>query len=429
MDGEQAQGSRAGACTCKSIGIVFLSVTLAATVLVDRCGTGVVVDGRPTLRRGTRLRLPQRTGTPTFAEDATELFQTNQGNATNTVNVVQDGRTPGADVTAEEQYNNRDGGTASNSGSSNSSGSNSDNSNNNNNRKTAQQKAERTQNNAQASRRSTKIRFEKKYASLRVADHGDVECRIHTSPVSVTPLPHETGRPPPSLWLDDPASGDNKTDEEFYTSSPEEGPPQYMIHVHGLMHAGTGYVRQKIYDALVNATYFTERSRRDGRPAVASVQYANWPCRHWARGEEACHAPEDEGQHLQSVYPSLKFQQIALEERRERSPGTTPADVRAYLSRAGHLSSLCAFVDDDAVEEEGDAAATAGDAEGSTAAARRKIGDVLFRQWRPFFEDPSATFLLQKTPTLEALFHERVKVLPTFHVIVVRHPWTSPSWR
>ena len=39
----------------------------------------------------------------------------------------------------------------------------------------------------------------------------------------------------------------------------------------------------------------------------------------------------------------------------------------------------------------------------------------------------SATFLIQKTPTLDVHFLERTKVLPTLHVMIIRHPMTSNS--
>lgn len=50
------------------------------------------------------------------------------------------------------------------------------------------------------------------------------------------------------------------------------------------------------------------------------------------------------------------------------------------------------------------------------------VGKLLFNQWSGYWENTSATFLIQKTPTLDVLFHERVKVLPTLHLIIVRHP-------
>ena len=41
----------------------------------------------------------------------------------------------------------------------------------------------------------------------------------------------------------------------------------------------------------------------------------------------------------------------------------------------------------------------------------------------------SATFLIQKTPLLDVKFHEDTKVLPTLHVIILRHPMTSNAFR
>ena len=49
------------------------------------------------------------------------------------------------------------------------------------------------------------------------------------------------------------------------------------------------------------------------------------------------------------------------------------------------------------------------------------IGNFLFREWSRYF-NTSAEFLIQKTPTLDVQFLESVKVMPTLHVIIVRHP-------
>ena len=43
-------------------------------------------------------------------------------------------------------------------------------------------------------------------------------------------------------------------------------------------------------------------------------------------------------------------------------------------------------------------------------------------------EANTACFLLQKTPTLDVLFLERTKVMPTLYVIIIRHPMASNSW-
>lgn len=40
-----------------------------------------------------------------------------------------------------------------------------------------------------------------------------------------------------------------------------------------------------------------------------------------------------------------------------------------------------------------------------------------------------ANFLIQKTPSLDLLFFERTKILPTLHVVIVRHPLVSNALR
>ena len=55
-----------------------------------------------------------------------------------------------------------------------------------------------------------------------------------------------------------------------------------------------------------------------------------------------------------------------------------------------------------------------------------QIGQILHNQWSRYW-NMSATYLLQKTPTLDVQFLEQTKVLPTLHVIITRHPMTSNS--
>mmetsp|Transcript_5231 Transcript_5231/g.12145 ORF Transcript_5231/g.12145 Transcript_5231/m.12145 type:complete len:286 (+) Transcript_5231:713-1570(+) len=46
----------------------------------------------------------------------------------------------------------------------------------------------------------------------------------------------------------------------------------------------------------------------------------------------------------------------------------------------------------------------------------------LFAEWLRFWPEPNSTFLVQKTPLLDVQLLERLKVMPSLHVIVVRHP-------
>ena len=60
--------------------------------------------------------------------------------------------------------------------------------------------------------------------------------------------------------------------------------------------------------------------------------------------------------------------------------------------------------------------------------SKLELGNALFNEWSPYW-NMSATFLIQKTPLLDVKFHEDTKVLPTLHVIILRHPMTSNAFR
>ena len=126
---------------------------------------------------------------------------------------------------------------------------------------------------------------------------------------------------------------------------------------------------------------------------------------------------EDEGQYLQHVYPTLT--------RRWKERRDWKVDSEQSYGRLLYLADTCTI----------NSTATAGDQ------SKYDVGKLLLGQWSKYW-DMSATFLLQKTPTLDVVFLERVKVMPTLHLIIVRHPMTfkymhmrtrkngiDPNWR
>ena len=191
------------------------------------------------------------------------------------------------------------------------------------------------------------------------------------------------------------------------------GEDQYMIHVHGLHHTGTGFLRQTLAGALSEA--FADEASEDGR-TIAAVQDSIRPygdlirvARASARSKEEFlnakrqifikyKAPEDEGQHLQNLYP--RFVDRVGEFKR----------ANVTMKNAGYL-----FTAADLCEP---------DSEGGY----QVIGNMMLQQWGPFW-DTSAKFLIQKTPSLDVLFFERIKVMPTLHVVILRHPLVSNSLR
>lgn len=95
---------------------------------------------------------------------------------------------------------------------------------------------------------------------------------------------------------------------------------------------------------------------------------------------------EDEGQYLQQVYPPF-YERTKL----------YPKDNFASLYFCPEMLSLVS----------------------------RKTPPLLFEQWSRYW-NMSMPFLIQKTPTLDVLFLERMKTTKTVHLIVMRQPF---SWR
>lgn len=107
-------------------------------------------------------------------------------------------------------------------------------------------------------------------------------------------------------------------------------------------------------------------------------------------GARKTRIPENEGQHLQSIFPPyILRQKLRL-----------GYDAGMYT----YLTEFCKPKDE--------------------SAGYSQIGQVLHNQWSRYW-NTSATFLLQKTPMLDVKFLELTKVMPTLHVLVIRHPMAS----
>jgi len=143
-----------------------------------------------------------------------------------------------------------------------------------------------------------------------------------------------------------------------------------LVNVHGFHHSGTGLFRSLIYKAI-------------GGSALVSAQ-------------KDTDVSEDEGQHLQNVYPTF------AERTHDRSLCT---DDNISWKRRGPLY-YCPKLLQTTVNDKNKAA--------------------LFEEWSKYW-DLNKPFLLQKTPMLDVLLLERLKVTPMFHAIVMRHPlnWHS----
>ena len=172
-----------------------------------------------------------------------------------------------------------------------------------------------------------------------------------------------------------------------------------MIHVHGLHHSGTGYLRKTLLDALNHEFSSLEEQK------VACVHDSLLPYRHLYKNKTKLrmdhYKGEDEGQHLQTIYPTFHKRFVSFREAK-------PLPSLGEFSKITHLADYCLSNDD---------------------AENKRIGNILLGQWSRYWNVTSSTkFLLQKTPTLDVQFLESTKILPTLHVIIVRHPMASNSW-
>ncbi|KAL7434667.1 hypothetical protein ACHAXM_004208 [Skeletonema potamos] len=208
-----------------------------------------------------------------------------------------------------------------------------------------------------------------KYWSLNVSDKGvNVDCRISTQHVT----------------------------QKFNL---ERDVDKMIIHIHGLHHSGTGYIRKTLLDALNRE--FTPSSTA---LPVACIHDSLLPYRHVYKNKTKLyldhHVTEDEGQHLQTVFPSFHTRIQPLNEAKSVVMGQAP--------KVAYLADFCLSKDD---------------------TENKQIGNILYEQWSRYWNVTSSTkFLLQKTPSLDVQFLESTKILPTLHVIIMRHPMTSNSW-
>lgn len=140
-----------------------------------------------------------------------------------------------------------------------------------------------------------------------------------------------------------------------------------MIHIHGFHHSGTGVLRQAVMNALG-----TRASELISAPGMR--------------------APENEGQHLQSVYPTYA----------QRSTKVKCSDAEFRLDRFTkyYCPKLAELIDD-------------------------KRSDLLFEQWSQYW-DIEATFLVQKTPTFDLVLLEGLSKYQPVHLTVMSHPF---AWR
>jgi len=162
----------------------------------------------------------------------------------------------------------------------------------------------------------------------------------------------------------------NDDDDASNSATPSAG--QYMVHVHGFHHTGTGFTRHMLDKSLSSLS-----------PELLSSMH-----------DSGGIASQEEGQHLQSVYPTDRQRYEKCEEVESSSLDGKPLRMSYQYLDSCKINSP------------------------------ETVGRTLFNQWAPFW-NTSASFLLQKTPTLDVQFLETVKIMPTLHVLVIRHPMVS----
>ena len=139
-----------------------------------------------------------------------------------------------------------------------------------------------------------------------------------------------------------------------------------------------------------------EFSTNPDSPA-ASIHNGSFPYQQHLSPIKKFPSPEDEGQHFQNVFPPFRYRNKWFKE----------AGCNSYdYGMLSYLADECTFDNNSTTH----------------------VGNILLNEWLPFW-NASATFLIQKTPLLDVKFHEVVKILPTLHVIIVRHPMTSNAFR
>lgn len=143
-----------------------------------------------------------------------------------------------------------------------------------------------------------------------------------------------------------------------------------VVHTHGIHHSGTGFLRQTLFDSL---------------GAEEASMHVN-------SGKA-----QDEGQHIQSVYPVYKVRLPKNGNGGRTRCVPEGAIARRNYGKPYYCPSMLSIADDP-----------------------RKV-HTMFAQWAKVW-DMDKHFLLQKTPTLDVQFLERAKLGPSFHAVVMGHP-------
>lgn len=139
----------------------------------------------------------------------------------------------------------------------------------------------------------------------------------------------------------------------------------------------TGYLRKTVYDGLGGAQYCSQH------------EDTGWG--------------QDEGQHLQSVYPRFRERTPKM---CAAAPDRVEADAKFEKRKLGSVYYCPGF--------------------SNSIAQDAGTKEKLYRQWAKYW-DMSKPYLLQKTPTLDVLFLESMKLDPTVHVMVMGHPLVGHS--
>lgn len=150
-----------------------------------------------------------------------------------------------------------------------------------------------------------------------------------------------------------------------------------VIHIHGFHHSGTGLLRKTVFSSLGGETNSSQHN-------VGALV-----------------APESEGQHLQTVYP------IYIERKYRCLSNEILDDPELVVKHLGELEFCPAML--------------------QIPIKRPRDKVKLMKQWAKKW-DSNKYYWIQKTPTMDVVFLEQMKLNPTVHVIVMGHPLTGHSF-
>ena len=142
-----------------------------------------------------------------------------------------------------------------------------------------------------------------------------------------------------------------------------------VVHIHGVHHSGTGFTRKIVYDSLGGDDFASMHSNTS--------------------------ASEDEGQHLQDVFPTFDAR-IPM----PQLCGIPNKDINT-VAQVYYCPKLQSMANETAKTQ-------------------------LMAEWSRYW-NMTKPFLIQKTPTLDLLYLERMKLHRTVHVLVMRHPFAWDS--